>query len=319
MRRFSRHHITDPSIIRNDSRKCLLDYAEQEDIDEKYVWETNSDTTQDKATQVTESTLRAKDVQIPEASCPLEMLPLEIIRHIFGMLDVVSLICLRMTSQRLRHLAIVKRLQLHRCIMWRVKCLLEKDSRAKGVPLPQRLVCAFCKRTHHQRMFGLPGSDVGYGIACLNMTKSDPEIRHCWLHMPKRFCYSPTFRDSQQENWARSLERERWIRTLHMTCLHCGTRLEKNVHSGEEECPACTRKCDVCGYIELPILSRFGPERRFESFKCLRLVKRKKAGFMLEMEDRNSIGREPKGVKYSRHSFIDTDVSENDLYCASRK
>ena len=93
-----------------------------------------------------------------------------------------------------------------------------------------------------------------------------------------------------------------------MTCLHCGTRLEKNVQSREEECPICTRKCDICGYIKLAIFCRFGPERRFESVKRLRLVRRKKAGYVLEIEDRNSRFSHPYGVKYSQHSIVEFPV-----------
>ena len=44
---------------------------------------------------------------------------------------------------------------------------------------------------------------------------------------------------------------------------------------------------------KLPILGKFGLESPFERFKRLRLVKGKKAGYMLEMEDRDSIYRHP--------------------------
>ncbi len=104
---------------------------------------------------------------------------------------------------------------------------------------------------------------------------------------------------------------------MHMTCLHCGTRLEKNVQSRKDECPACIRKCDVCGYIKLPVLSRFGPERPFENFKHLRLAKRKKGGYMLEIQDRNSIYRNHKGVRYSRHFIVEVDTIKNASRCAA--
>lgn len=178
---------------------------------------------------------------------------------------------------------------------WRINCLLEKDSRAKGAPLPQKLQCAFCKRAHDLYMFVVPRINVG-------MTKSDPEIRHCWLHMSKRFCYCPAFRDPQQREWAQSLKRDRWIATLRMICLHCGTKLQKNVDTGEEKCPMCTHKCDICGYIKLPIFCRFGPARGFESVKHLRLrlVRRKKAGFVLEIEDRNGMFPHRYGATYPK-------------------
>lgn len=267
---------------------------------------------QDKSTQVSESLLWAECVQTSRASSPLQSLPLEITFQILGTLDIVSLVCLRMTSQRLRRIiAAVRKRDLSLCVRWRINGLLEKDSRAKGAPLPQKLQCAFCKRAHDQKMFGSPRTNVGYGIEYLEMTKRDPERRHCWLHMPKRFCYSPAFRDPQQRDWARKLERDRWIATSHMICLHCGTRLEKNVQSGEgaeEGCPLCTRKCDICGYIKLAIFCRLGPERRFESVKRLRLVRRKKAGFVLEIEDRNGRFSHPVGVKYSQHSIVQFPV-----------
>lgn len=311
MRKFKQHHITEASITRSDSRKGLLDSATQRAINKNCLSGTKSEITQDKATQVNESMLRAEDVQRSRATCPLQRLPLEITQYILGMLDVVSLVCLRMTSRRLRQVTRVRRRDLNRCVRWRVTCLMEEDLKAKGAPVPRKLACAFCKCTHRRKMFGLPGTNVGYGIECVGMTKSPPAIRHCWRHMPKRFCYSPAYRDSQRGIWARGLQRERWIATKQMTCLHCGTRLEKNVHSGEKECPTCWRQCDVCGHAELPFLTRFGPRRRLDSLKRLRLVRRKKTGYLLEMQDHNGISRNPKGIKYHRRTLVEIDVTNN--------
>ena len=212
MRKCTRRHDTEASITRNDSRKGLIDVATQEAIGEKNVTGTHSGMMQDKTTQVSESFLWAERVQGSRAFCPLQSLPSEITYQILGMLDMVSLICLRMTNQRLRRrIAPVPTRGLNKCVRWRIHCLLEQDSRAKGAPLPQELQCAFCKSAHDQKMFGLSRTDVGNGIETLGMTECDPEIRHCWLHMPKRFCYSPAFRDPQQRDWAQKLERDRWI------------------------------------------------------------------------------------------------------------
>ena len=312
MRKFTQRHDTDASTTRKGSRKGLTDVATQKAIGEKSMTETHSEIMQDKTTQVSESLLRAEDVQTSKTSCPLQSLPTEITLQILKMLDTVSLICLRMTSQRLRRItAAVRTRDLNRCVRWRINCHLEKDSRAKGAPLPPNLQCAFCKRAHEQYMFGLSRTKVGYGIENLAMTKQDPEKRHCWLHMPKRFCYSPAFRDPQQRKWAQKLEQDRWIATAHMVCLHCGTRLQKNVETGEEECPVCMRKCDVCGYIKLAVFCRFGPERSFEIVERLRLVRRKKAGFVLEIEDRNGGGSHPYGGKYSQYSVVEFPVLQS--------
>lgn len=307
--KFARHHIPEADITGSDWRKGALGLAIQDDIVEKLVLGTRPAAMEDKATQVKESMLRPKSVGKSRTPCPLERIPLELSQHIFGMLDGASLVCLGMMSRRLRQMVSVGSRDWDGCVRWRVNSLLERDSRAKGTPLPQqRLTCAFCKCKHDRKMFGDRENYALYGIHCLGMNNSRAEIRHCWLHMPKRFCYSPTFRDAQQEQWARSLVRDRWIATMHMACQHCGTRLVKNVQSGKEECLACTQECDVCGYIELPTLSRFGPERHLETLKFVRLIRRKKAGWVLEVEDENS---RVKGAKYSLHSVVDMDLTEN--------
>jgi len=70
----------------------------------------------------------------------------------------------------------------------------------------------------------------------------------------------------------------------------------------------------VWGYKIGTRLTRFGPERPFESYQNLRLVRREKMGWALEIEDVNGIDICPplsqyssraNSLRYSRHTIIE--------------
>ena len=166
--------------------------------------------TQNESTQVDEYLLAHASLQKGGKQFPLQMLPSHIMIQIMGMLDVVSLVCLKLTSRRLHRVVHVQKRELSACAMWMITCRLEKDLLATKAPLPKRLACAFCKRSHLKKSFKLPHTVVGDGMICTRMTDCPiPKIRYCWRHFPKRICYSPSFRDREEEEWARSLVQER--------------------------------------------------------------------------------------------------------------
>lgn len=143
--------------------------------------------------------------------CALERMPANVIDSITGLLDPVSLICLELTNSRFRRLLNKRRKKLSQCEEWRLHCLLEVDLIEKGAFLPKRLTCAFCKSSHRHDIFG-EGSwfDAGYGFEELDMIKNNaPFSRYCWNQLPKRIDYTPTFRNAQHEQWARSLLEDR--------------------------------------------------------------------------------------------------------------
>ena len=265
--------------------------------------------TQDRSTQVDETLLAIASLEGHGGPCPILSLPQELVLQLLESLDIVSTVCLKLTCRRLRQAIPSKKEELSRCAAWRITCRLERDLMAKGAPLPRFLACAFCKRKHPHKMFGLPNKNVGYGFENLQMLgTSRPETRYCWLHFPKRISYHPKFRNPQHEAWARSLPEDRWIATTQRTCMHCGDLLleEDEVTGQAEKCPACIEKCAICGYGIMGHLSRFGPERTLEAFKYIRVIRRQKTDGALEIWDVNNLHRKlPKGVKYSRYSVID--------------
>lgn len=116
----------------------------------------------------------------------------------------------------------------------------------------------------------------------LGMThyKTPPAHRFCWLHIPKRICYSPKFRDPSQEAWAKSLGRDRWVATYPLACLHWGEKLE----TGEETCPVCRNECTCCGYGRRIYVSRYGCQRTIESLEHVRFLRRQVRCCQLEVE-----------------------------------
>ena len=132
---------------------------------------------------------------------------------VFELLDPVSLLQLKWTSTRLCQAinsnARLKACNSSHCARWKIRCYLEKDmmfgEAPGGVRLPKFILYAFCKKGHPQKAFGKPQTNSGYGIEYLRAIPPDnPLTRCCWLHIPKRINYSPTFRDNQTELWARA-------------------------------------------------------------------------------------------------------------------
>ena len=207
----------------------------------------------DSSTQTTDQALSAP-LQ-GETTAPFEKATLDLMLDIFELLDSVSLLSLKCTSAQL-YQAInsngrFKACNPSHCARGKIRCSLEKDtmfSQAPGVVhLPKLIQCTICKKRHPQKAFGNPHADVKYGIECLRaVLPENPLTRYCWLHVPKRFNYSPRFRDNQQKLWARALPCYRWVTTRDLVCMHCGDRVQKHPVVGEEECPTCPGKCDVC-------------------------------------------------------------------------
>ena len=221
-------------------------------------------------------------------------------------LGIVSIACPKYTNSWFRRAVELEPWEKSRCARWKINCYLESDGICfRGSE--QRLMCAFCKTTHPPKAFGMLSTDVGYGIECLQLLLGASLItRYCWLHVPKRINYSPTFRDPEQEKWARSLPEDRWIVIVDLVCLHCGDRVLKDQKTGEySSCPTCTQKCDICGYVEMYNFNRYGRERPLQSYKKIQFVKRRETDYMIEVEDRNGIHMAPKGFGYSKHSLLE--------------
>lgn len=137
----------------------------------------------------------------------------------------------------------------------------------------------------------------------------------------KTICYSPKFRDHQREDWAKALLKDRWFTTFEPICLHWGERLIKDDGTGKQRCPACPKKCDICGHWKLKMPTRFGSDRSFESYRDLRLFERREIGWALEIQDLNCVNRPPpqqqlrprslysSSLRHSRHSVIEENFA----------
>lgn len=198
--------------------------------------------------------------------CPIFLLPTEIVCRILAAVDQVSVQCFGITCRCYRQFT---RPRHDKCVRWAITCRLEKDILAKEEILPRRRACAFCKKRHTVTYFLLlPLTKPDHGFGSLRMYFCPvPTMRFCKIHIPKRLCYSPTFQDKAQENWARSLPRDKWIATTEPACGHCGERLMESSGRDKARCPSCVDECDVCGRVEMPMFSRYGPERKLRSLK----------------------------------------------------
>ena len=188
---------------------------------------------------------------------------------ILNELDIVSKACLSLSSRDFRRYIQPGNPKPDACAQWMVFCRLETDALAKSIALPKKLACAFCKKRHHRRLFCDPEFRFGNGIEYWGMSWWPiPTTRFCWRHMPKRFCYSPTLYDQQQEINTRPLSpfsRDRWIMKIEQACGHCGSQLVRDDETGVQQCPSCVVLCDTCGCLEMFVAKRYGPERHFQS------------------------------------------------------
>lgn len=92
--------------------------------------------------------------------------------------------------------------------------------------------------------------------------------------------------------------------------MHCGERLHTDADTGKAACPSCAYKYTVCGYAGMHSFSRYGRERVLQSHKKIQFVRRRKTGYLLEVEDRNTIELAPKGFKYSERSILGLGPTE---------
>ena len=115
----------------------------------------------DNSTQVDESLLARNIVQRDGASCSLTSLPHEITLLILEILDIVSLVSLKLTSKRFFETIAVKKTKLNACAKWAITCLLEQDLIAKGAPLPTFIACFFCKEKHPAQRLRPPPDPYG--------------------------------------------------------------------------------------------------------------------------------------------------------------
>lgn len=230
----------------------------------------------------------------------LQNLPAEIIDLILNHLDIVSKACLSLSSRDFRRYVQPGNSKPDSCAQWMVFCRLESDALAKRIALPKKVACAFCKKRHHRWAFFNPFTGSGRGIENWTMSRwPEPTSRFCWRHVSKRFCYSPTLYDRQQEINARllslskkvvereqaysalftdaeldeanseldeanSFSRDRWILKREQACGHCGNQLVRDDETGVQQCPSCVALCDTCGCLEMFVAKRYGPERHFQ-------------------------------------------------------
>lgn len=243
-----------------------------------------------------------------KVTCPLQSLPPQLFHRILEKIRGPALVCLKLSCKSFFSTVSIKKSELGDCARWLITTRLENDLIKKGEALPDELACAFCKKKHPQEMFRMLGSN---GVETLGMAKSNfPSYRrYCWLHFPKRVCYSPDFRDSQQASWAQSLVRDHWVATWERMCMHCGERLIKDPVTSDERCPVCSEKCNTCGYAGHIYFSRYGPQRLLQSFECIRLIKRRTTGYALEMEEDAAGYQNRVSVTGPWYSLIEKDFT----------
>ncbi len=273
---------------------------------------------------------------------PLQNLPAEIIDPILNHLDIVSKACLSLSSRDFRRYIQPGNSKPDSCAQWMVFCRLESDALAKGIALPKKLACAFCKKRHHHLLFSHPFSTSGCNIEQWGMLSRWPEptTRFCWRHMSKRFCYSPTLYDRQQEintrllslskkvmereqaysapftdaelnevnselDEANSFSRDRWIMKREQACGHCGNQLVRDDGTGVQQCPSCVALCDTCGLLEMFVAKRYGPERHFQSAGNLYFYERWRVRSPMMIQDCHPW--ENDGGRYAKYTVLEYD------------
>jgi len=214
----------------------------------------------------------------------LPHLPEDLILRISGLLDEVSLLCLKNTNTRFRHTITISEALISRCARWMVLCRLEEDIRNRDGSLPDQLACMYCKKPHPQKDFGVRNGNVGYGIERLLMIEScQPYFRYCWRYLPKIMNYSPGIENLDKRG--RPSRRDKWVELLEAICFHCGDRLNLE-ENGQSECRTCNKECEVCGFGMLRGWERHGPQRPLGTYANIRFIR---FGPDLEIRDVNGI------------------------------
>lgn len=117
--------------------------------------------------------------------------------YVLERMPVDIMLCI--SDNRLRQAVGIRPWELSRCERWKVPNYLESSLQFGHTWIPKRLGCAFRRVSHPQAMFGLRNIDVVHDIECLKLLNRHPFQRYCWLHVPKRIEYAPTFRDTLQK------------------------------------------------------------------------------------------------------------------------
>lgn len=217
----------------------------------------------DKWIHVGDSLLALISGRKSRASSPLRRLPNEITLIILGMLDVVALDSLKLTCKRFFNIVLGKGADLDGA-EWAITCLLEKDMIAKGPSAKRKILAKILA----------PTKPLWNTVLFIIMMRIKfPHHRYCLRNFPKRYAI---LRNSATTNERTGLELCSRIAGLlpSSRCLHWGERSIKDDGTGKQRCPACPKKCDICGHWRLKMLTRFGSNRLFESYRDLRLVKR---------------------------------------------
>ena len=218
-------------------------------------------------------------------------LPAGIILRISSFVDIATLLSFHYTNRTLRESVSLENAGTSRCARWMMLHLLEKDSANKGHPLPDRLACWYCKRSHPKEDFGLEHGNVGFGIERLLMF-SIPcrKYRFCWRYIPKLLNYTPSTDDLKTDSNDDNNQVERWIEVPRHQCMHCSSKTHVD-QTGKRQCSECKQECEICGFREVSSFERRGPKRPFESFENLRFVKRAKHNYRAEIRDMNGLRR----------------------------
>lgn len=195
-----------------------------------------------------ESRTKLRTGKLPPVKKPsngvLGNLPAEILYMIVDELDDVSAVCLKITSSYFYTSINTDDMKFSLCKKWLIMCRLEID-----VPdRPNLLACAFCKAKVWKGCFTPEnGYHYDYGLDNLNLLSRNPAERYCLLHI------SNTLRD--RRNSQKDYERNRWVKTQQMTCLHCGADIEPS-DSRSEGCNGCM--CEICPRALQPRYTRYG-------------------------------------------------------------
>ena len=116
------------------------------------------------------------------------------------------------------------------------------------------------------------------------------KFRFCWRYMPKLFDYTPSTDDLKTDSNDDNNQVERWVEVPRHQCMHCSSKTHVD-QTGKRQCSECKQECEICGFREVAIFERRGPNRPFESFENLRLVSRMKYGYRAEIRDMNGLRR----------------------------